>query len=68
MTLSFPAGDVCLADLGIHSTRVDDLTRMRLNELRRTAAALTERFPGFGGVLSAQVDALAEAIAAGGKA
>ena len=70
MTLSFQGGDVdtdSLTDLGVHTTRVDDMTRKRLNELRRTAESLRAQFPGFGGVLMAQVDALADAIAAGGK-
>jgi hypothetical protein len=67
MNFQFPCDDVQLEDLGVHTTRVDDLTRKRLNELRRTADSLRAQFPGFGGVLMAQVDALADAIAAGGK-
>lgn len=68
MTLQFPCGDVNLEDLGVHSTRVDHLTQMRLNSLRSFAETLSAQMPGTAAVLSREIEALAAAIAAGGKA
>lgn len=68
MTFQFPAGDVEIPDARSHSTRVDHLTQMRLNSLRSQVETLRQHFPGFGAVMAEQVEALAEAIAAGGVA
>ena len=65
MTLQFPCGDVHLEDLGVHSTRVDHLTQMRLNLVRSIAESIKTQMPGIGTVLSSAIEDLAAAIAAG---
>jgi CRISPR/Cas system CMR-associated protein Cmr1 (group 7 of RAMP superfamily) len=66
--LQFPADDVEVPDERLHSTRVDHLAQMRLNSLRSSVETLRIQFPGIGSVLASQVEALADALAAGGRA